>query len=73
MRQSLRSYTASSIGCGIVWAALLTVGAIVGHASPNHAVLYVFFGWVLGWLSATIARWVYPPPKRWQPRPHDRP
>jgi hypothetical protein len=24
----------------------------------------VFGGWVIGWLSATIARIVYPPPKR---------
>jgi hypothetical protein len=23
-----------------------------------------FAGWVLGWTSATIARYVYPPPKR---------
>jgi hypothetical protein len=24
----------------------------------------IFFGWCIGWLSATIARAVYPPPKK---------
>jgi hypothetical protein len=26
-------------------------------------ILLVFAGWAIGWLSATIARVVYPPPK----------
>jgi hypothetical protein len=26
--------------------------------------MMVFAGWVIGWLSATIARAIYPPPKR---------
>ena len=66
MRRSLRSYTAYSIGCGLVWAALLIVGALAGNGSASHTVLYVFLGWVLGWISATIARAVYPPPKKWR-------
>jgi hypothetical protein len=65
MRRSLRTYTAYSIGCAIVWAVLLIAGALAGKGSASHTVLYVFFGWVLGWLSATIARVVYPPPKKW--------
>ena len=27
----------------------------------------VFGGFVIGWLSATIARYVYPPPKKYRP------
>jgi acid phosphatase family membrane protein YuiD len=30
----------------------------------GHKFVLVFSGWVIGWLSATIARAVYPPPKR---------
>jgi hypothetical protein len=26
----------------------------------------VFFGFCIGWVSTTIARYVYPPPKRWE-------
>jgi hypothetical protein len=64
MRPWMRMYTASSVGCLIVWAVLLIAGALAGKESPDHAVLYVFLGWVIGWLSATIARSVYLPPKR---------
>jgi len=28
-------------------------------------ILLVFFGFCIGWVSTTIARYVYPPPKRW--------
>ena len=66
MRRSLSGYTAYSISCGVVWAALLIAGTLAGNGKAGHAVLYVFLGWVLGWLSATIARWVYPPPKKWR-------
>jgi hypothetical protein len=35
------------------------------RAAPNLEVAFrlLFFGWWLGWLSASIARVVYPPPK----------
>jgi hypothetical protein len=29
-------------------------------------ILLVFFGWCIGWVSETIARYIYPPPKRWE-------
>jgi hypothetical protein len=34
--------------------------------STEHSVLYVILGWALGWTSATIARYVYPPPKKYR-------
>jgi hypothetical protein len=58
------SYTAYSIGCFIVWAAILAISAIVATSQTFHNVLVGFAGWVLGWTSASIARLVYPPPKR---------
>lgn len=63
MRRRLSTYTAYSIGCFIVWAVLVAIGA-ARHTNTDHHVLLVFGGWVVGWLSATIARYVYPPPKR---------
>jgi hypothetical protein len=46
-----------------VWAVLLAVVASKASHDKIDAVMPVFSGWVLGWLSATIARVVYPPPK----------
>ena len=64
MRSRLNTYTAYSIGCAIVWAVILALVATAGTKHTAHKVLLVFAGWVLGWTSATIARYVYPPPKR---------
>jgi hypothetical protein len=56
-----RTYTAYSIACFIVWAVILAV--VTGSTShKTHTFLLVFAGWAIGWLSATIARSVYPPP-----------
>jgi len=63
MKLNLRTYTAYSIGCGVVWAIILVLVASVGDESKRNTILLVFRGWVVGWLSATIARAVYPPPK----------
>jgi hypothetical protein len=56
-----KTYTAYSIGCGIVWAIIWVLVAVAG-SNHLHALLLVFAGWVIGWTSATIARAVYPPP-----------
>ena len=68
MRLLRRTYTAYSIGCAVVWAILLPVVAIVDSRHVFHTVLLVFGGWVIGWTSATIARYIYPPPKTRRPR-----
>ncbi len=65
MRRRLPTYTAFSTGCFIVWAVLFAIGA-ARHTNADHHVLLVFGGWVIGWLSATIPRYVYPPPKRYR-------
>jgi hypothetical protein len=47
---------------------LVVVGAATGKTNAQHKVLYVIGGWAIGWTSATIARYVYPPPKKyWHP------
>lgn len=58
------SYKAYTAGCVIAWG---IVWIVVGTQASDHkrlVVLYVFLGWVIGWTSATIARAVYPPPRR---------
>jgi hypothetical protein len=65
-----RNYWVYSIGCLVVWSALLAVVAAKGNNNRTRDILLVFGGWCIGWVSTTIARFVYPPPKRWhQPNP----
>jgi hypothetical protein len=58
------SYTADSIGCAVVWAVILIAVAATAATAKLHVHLLVFAGWTIGWASATIARYLYPPPKR---------
>jgi len=60
-----RNYWVYSIGCFVVWGVILAVRAALGSSMTMHNVLLVFAGWCIGWVSTTIARSVYPPPKRW--------
>ncbi len=64
-REREGSYTRYSIAAIAVWAVVL---AIVHLTKREQAGTYrtVFGGWLIGWTSATIARFVYPPPRRWQ-------
>lgn len=64
MRRRAASYTSYSIACAIVWAVILAVVSSATDDATRHKLVMVFGGWVIGWLSATIARAVYPPPKR---------
>lgn len=59
-----RSYWVYSIGLAVVWVILLTLRLAMA-GSRSEAALYVFAGFVIGWIAETIARWVYPPPRRW--------
>src|SRR5450759_4415811 len=66
VRDRLNTYTAYSIGCAVVWAVLLAAVAAGATTAKLHIFLLLFAGWVLGCNSATIARFVYPPPtSRW--------
>jgi hypothetical protein len=57
-----RTYTGYSIGCAVVWAVILTVVAVT-YPDRLDTFLLVGAGWLIGWVSATIARSVYPPPR----------
>ena len=60
------NYTAYSIAVAIVWAVILLLASLFASASKRHDIFTVFGGFVIGWLSATIARYVYPPPKKYR-------
>lgn len=60
-----RNYWVYSIGCFVVWSALLAGVAAKGDKNRTQDILLVFGGWCIAWVSTTIARFVYPPPKRW--------
>ncbi len=58
-----RTYTTYSIGCAVVWAVILAAVFTYADGATRHTFAVFFGGWVIGWLSATIARVVYPPPR----------
>jgi hypothetical protein len=66
MNARMRTCTAYTIAVGIVWAVLLIVVSFVASSAKLTNYLLVFSGFVIGWLSATIARYVYPPPMKYR-------
>jgi ABC-type Fe3+-siderophore transport system permease subunit len=60
----LRNYWIYSISFAIAWAIVL---GIVAAARPErlNTFLLVFAGVAIGWVSGTIAWYVYPPPHKW--------
>lgn len=65
MKPRYGTYTGYSVGVAIVWAARLLITALLGSRDRFKKNLLVFSGFALGWLSATIARYVYPPPRKY--------
>jgi hypothetical protein len=58
-------YWGYSIAAFLVWGLILLIVWTRGNAANTHDLLLVFLGWAIAWVSTTIARVVYPPPKRW--------
>jgi hypothetical protein len=61
----VRNYWVYSAGLAIAWAVVLLLALAIGGRKRAQRILLVFFGFCIGWVSTTIARYVYPPPKRW--------
>jgi uncharacterized membrane protein YedE/YeeE len=64
-----RNYWIYSTGLAIAWAVVLILALTIRGREGAQPYLLVFFGFVIGWVSTTIARYVYPPPKRWRSNP----
>jgi hypothetical protein len=60
-----RNYWAYSIGLAIAWAIAFILTWIIKGPDGLGTLLFVFLGFCIGPVSTTIARYVYPPPKRW--------
>lgn len=62
-----RNYWGYSACCAVVWAVVLILAASGSLGSRATGVMpFVFLGFCIGWVSTTIARYVYPPPRRWE-------
>lgn len=62
----LRNYWIYSAGLAIAWVVVFVVVLATHGTDAARAVLPVFLGFCIGWVSTTIARYVYPPAKRWR-------
>lgn len=60
-----RNYWIYSAGLAIAWAIVLVLVRTIRGSDAAQSALLIFGGFVIGWVSTTIARYVYPPPKRW--------
>jgi len=60
-----RNFWIYSTGLAIVWALVLLLALMIRSSKDMQPYLLVFGGYCIGWVSTTIARYVYPPPKRW--------
>ncbi|MGZ3630587.1 MAG: hypothetical protein ACXVDN_23385 [Ktedonobacteraceae bacterium] len=60
-----RNYWIYSIGLAIAWAVVFILVLTIGSSERAQTTLLVFLGFCICWVSGTIARYVYPPPKRW--------
>jgi hypothetical protein len=56
-------YLGYSIACAVAWAVIWILLATLASTKTVHTMGYVFLGWVIGWVSAAIARLVYPAPR----------
>jgi hypothetical protein len=62
--QNHQTYTDYSIGSAIVWTLIWMILKTTATKQTQNRIALVSGGWWMGWLSATIARAGYPPPKK---------
>jgi len=63
-----RNYWIYSAGLAVAWAIVLVLVYRLRGPSAGGSALLVFGGFAIGWVSTTIARYVYPPARRWRQR-----
>jgi hypothetical protein len=67
LRKYSGTYVGYSIACALVWAAIFAAVFTQADGGSRHTFAVFFGGWAIGWLSASIGRLVYPPPKSRRP------
>jgi hypothetical protein len=60
-----RNYWIYSAGTAIAWAVVLLLVRTIYGREKAQLTLLVVWGVGICWVSETIARYIYPPPKRW--------
>ena len=60
----LNTYTAYSVGSFAAWAVIWAILAVTEPPKILGYIFAIFFGWVIGWGSASIGRALYPPPTK---------
>jgi hypothetical protein len=63
-----RNYWAYSVGLAVAWAIVFVLVLTIHGGGAVRTLLLVFLGFCIGWVATTIARYAYPPAKRWQAR-----
>lgn len=63
------NYWVYSAGLAVAWAVVFAIRTSIGDQATMDTVLKVFAGFVVGWISTTIARYLYPPPAK-RTNPH---
>jgi hypothetical protein len=61
----LRNYWVYSTGLLAAWLIVLTASTVIKGTNYAGAVYTAFFGFAIGWVPTTIARYAYPPPAKW--------
>lgn len=65
MKSRFRNYWIYSAGLAVAWAIILILIFALRGPTLGQVFLLVFFGYCIGWVTTTIARYVYPPPAKW--------
>jgi hypothetical protein len=62
--ENMNTYTAYSIASFVAWAVIWAVLIVTEKKVILGYIFAIFFGWCIGWASATVGRALYPPPKK---------
>jgi len=56
-------YLGYAIACAVAWAVIWLLVGTLASTGTVRILAYIFLGWAIGWVSASIARIVYPAPR----------
>jgi hypothetical protein len=60
----MNTYGAYAIGSFVAWAVIWAILGVTEKKVTLGYIFAIFFGWGIGFASATIGRALYPPPKK---------
>lgn len=66
------TYGSYAFGCAAVWALILAIARRRTDRETQRTLGRFCVGWWSGWISATIARVLYPPPKKLKSKANNR-